>query len=162
LSTTDLIVRRAVALQKRFEQLSCLRSNVYATRLANAHRFEIEHAHTIKNYDFKRGILVLMRHTAIEKSLNRKMRPRYLGPLVVISRNCGGAYILAELDGSVLDRPIAAFRVIPYFARREPIPIDLSQVDIDTHRLRELETSETAGIDDEEEPTVLDTQDDDD
>ncbi|KAI0037609.1 hypothetical protein FA95DRAFT_1506764, partial [Auriscalpium vulgare] len=73
---------------------------------------------------FKRGILVLMRHTAIEKSLNRKMRPRYLGPLVVISRNRGGAYILAELDGSVLDRPIAAFRVIPYFTRREPILIN--------------------------------------
>ncbi|KAI0037610.1 hypothetical protein FA95DRAFT_1672058 [Auriscalpium vulgare] len=47
LSTTDLIVRRAVALQKRFEQLSRLRSNVYATRLANAHCFEIQHAHTI-------------------------------------------------------------------------------------------------------------------
>ncbi|ETW75489.1 hypothetical protein HETIRDRAFT_56478, partial [Heterobasidion irregulare TC 32-1] len=64
------------------------------------------------------GSLVLMRNTAIEKVLNQKMRPWYLGPLLVISRNWGGAYILAELDGLVFDRPIAAFCVIPYFARR--------------------------------------------
>lgn len=58
-----------------------------------------------------------MHNTAIEKSLNRKMRPRYLGPLVIISRNRGGAYILAELNGAVFDQPVAQFRVIPYKAQ---------------------------------------------
>ncbi|ETW76456.1 hypothetical protein HETIRDRAFT_329024, partial [Heterobasidion irregulare TC 32-1] len=42
----------------------------------------------------------------------------YLGPLLVISRNQRGAYILAKLDGSVFDWPVAAFCIIPYFARR--------------------------------------------
>ena len=37
------------------------------------------------------------------------MKQRYLGPLVVVSRNKGGAYVLAELNGAVLDRPIVAF-----------------------------------------------------
>jgi hypothetical protein len=76
------------------------------------------------------------------------MRPRYIGPLIVISRNFGGAYILSELDGSVLHRPIAAFRVIPYFARQF-IPIPDHFIDIPTARLRELE--ETTDIDGEED-----------
>jgi hypothetical protein len=42
------------------------------------------------------------------------MRLRYLGPYIVISRNTGGAYILAKLDGTVLKNTISAFRVIPY------------------------------------------------
>ncbi|PCH37004.1 hypothetical protein WOLCODRAFT_29993, partial [Wolfiporia cocos MD-104 SS10] len=100
--------------------------------------FEDKHKNTIRDFDFKKGDLVLIRHMQIEKALNRKMRPRYLGPLIVISRNKGGAYIIAELDGAVLDRPIAAFRVIPYVARKR-IPVPENLLDISTERLRELE-----------------------
>jgi len=76
------------------------------------------------------------------------MRPRYLGLLIVISRNKGGAYIICELDGSVFDRPIAAFRVIPYFARKAiPIPNLEQFLDITTDRLRALEESTTSDPD---------------
>jgi len=148
LSTTDLIARRAIALQKRGEDLQRIHSKVWQARLNAAIRFEKEHAATIKNYDFKLGDLVLERHTKIEKALNTKMRPRYLGPLIVISRNKGGAYILAELNGTLYHRPIAAFRVIPYFARAHlDLPPLKELLDVSVARLRELQDSTYADTD---------------
>jgi hypothetical protein len=147
LSTTDLIARRAIALQKRSEDISKIFSKVFSTRRRAALRFERTHAHTIRDFDFKRGRLVLMRNTAIEKSLNKKMRARYLGPLIVVGRNKGGAYVLAELDGSVLHRPVAAFRVVPYFARKT-IKIPDNIWDIDEKRFYEL--MKTKDVDGEE------------
>ena len=119
LSTTDLIMRRTIALQKRRTDLACLRTAVIAARVKATIRFETDHQATIRAFNFGLGDLVLIRNTAIEKALNRKMQPCYLGPLLVISQNRGGAYILAELDGSVLDQPIAAFCVIPYFTHKK-------------------------------------------
>jgi len=149
LSSTDLIARRAIALQKRSEDLSKLRSTVFDARRKAAARFEKKHHRTIRDYDFHKGDLVLVRNTQIEKALNRKMRARYTGPVLVVSRNYGGAYILCELDGSVFHRPVAAFRLIPYLARRS-IPFPDNFIDIDTARLRELE--ETDDVDDDFEP----------
>jgi len=103
LSTTDLIARRAIALQKRKSHLAELHSKVFDARRKAAIKFERDHTNTIKDFDFKLGDLVLMCNTAIEKALNRKMCPQYLGPLIMISHNRGGAYILAKLDGSLFD-----------------------------------------------------------
>jgi hypothetical protein len=68
----------------------------------------------------------------------------------------------------VYHRPIAAFRLIPYFARKS-IPLPNTALDIDTKRLRELEASEDADFDNDEvlsdaddDETLEDAQDDDD
>lgn len=81
------------------------------------------HSTSIINCDFKRGVLVLVHNTAIKKELNQKMKAWYYGPMVVSSRNHGGAYILCELDGMLFHRPFAAFHLVPFYARRKiPLP----------------------------------------
>ena len=47
-------------------------------------QYEKDHKAVIKDYNFKLGDLILVRNTAIEKSLDKKMKARYLGPMVVI------------------------------------------------------------------------------
>ncbi len=46
------------------------------------------------------------------------MKPQYLGPLVVVHRTKISNYILAEIDGAIICSKIAAFRVVPYLARK--------------------------------------------
>ena len=142
LATTDHITRRAIALQKWAEDLERLQNRVHQERNRTAARFEREHIRTIRDFDFKSGDLVLVRNTAIEKALNRKMRPQYTGPLVVVSRNRRGAYILCDLDGTLAHSPFAAFRVVPYFARNHiNIPNIEQHIDVTVARLRAMEDS---------------------
>jgi hypothetical protein len=148
LTTTELIARRAIALQKRPADLEKLHSKVHSARKVAAIRFEKKHFRTIGNYAFERGDLVLVRNTKIEKSLDKKMKPRYLGPLIVVSRTKRGAYIVCELDGAVLHNPIAQFRVIPYLARKS-IFLPEGFEDIGKARLDEMEEQDV--IEGEEE-----------
>jgi hypothetical protein len=91
---------------------------------------------------------VLVRNTAIEKALNWKMRPCYFGPMVVISKNRGGAYIICDLDGTLAHSPVAAFRIVPYFARDNIDLPDLERhIDVSAARLRELEDTSAADPD---------------
>ena len=56
--------------------------------------------------------------------------------MVVISRNCRGAYIIAEMNGVVLNLPIGAFRVIPYYPHQTiTLPPLTDVLDISTEEL---------------------------
>ena len=151
LLTTDLIARRATALQKRQEDLARLRERVFNARNRAALHFEREHSSKMQDFDFKKGNLVLVRNTAIEKSLNWKMRPRYFRPMIVLSCNRGGAYIICDLDGTLSHAPVTAFRVVPYLARKNIEVPNLEQhIDVSVNQLRELEWSITLDPDEQD------------
>ncbi|KXN85048.1 hypothetical protein AN958_11752 [Leucoagaricus sp. SymC.cos] len=89
MSTEDLIGLRATALAKHIEHVEAMRSRANKEKLAQAAKIEQENTLRIKDWDFKPGSLVLVRNMAIEASANRKMKQRYLGPMVVIDRGKG-------------------------------------------------------------------------
>ncbi|KAJ8463434.1 hypothetical protein ONZ45_g17581 [Pleurotus djamor] len=126
ISTSELLALRARQLQKRPEDLERVREHVVKNRLASLDDYFKRFAKTIKSYDFKPGDLVLVRDKQRDGDLSAKHKPRYNGPMIVVRRTDGGAYVLSELDGTVSSLRFSASRVIPYFPRyRQPLPAPL-------------------------------------
>ena len=109
ISTEDLIATRAIQLAKRPEDISAMKDTVTKARMANLVRFEKNYGSRIIGFNFKPGSLVLVRNSRIEESLNRKTKPRYTGPFVVVWKTIGSSYVIAELDGSQSQLRVAAF-----------------------------------------------------
>ena len=91
-----------------------MHEKVLLSQYASLKQFEAQFKNRIRDYDFKPGDLVLVRNSWIEKELNRKTKPHYLGLMVVLRRTAGGSYLLAELDSVISKLWYAAFRLVPY------------------------------------------------
>jgi hypothetical protein len=147
-SENELIGMRARALAKHRIHVNQMRKRIDADKLKRLKAYERDYEAVIKDYKFKPGDLVMVRNTEIENSLNKKMKERYSGPMIVVAENKGGSYIVAELSGAVWHQKVAKFRVVPYFARESmEIPEGIQKVidltDDDLEKIRSATEDET-------------------
>ena len=140
ISEDELIGLRARAITKHRVHVEQMRKRIDEEKLRRLKAYERNFKAVIKDYKFKPKDLVLVRNTAVESSLDKKMKPRYFGPMIVVAENRGGSYVLAEMTGAVWRQKVAKFRVVPYFAReRLEIPESIMEIiDLDKPGLAKL------------------------
>ncbi len=114
---SDLLALRIRQLEKRDIDLQSAAQRLTQARMRSKEQFEKRYAKRITHRTYQEGDWVLIRNSAVEKELDRKTKPRYLGPYVIVRRTRGGSYVIRELSGAISRRGIAAFRLIPYIAR---------------------------------------------
>ena len=85
LITAKLIGFRAKALAKHQQHVEEMRRQISQRKREWLLKYEKKNQHTIKDLDSQLGSLVLIRNTEVESLLDKKMKPRYMGPMVVIS-----------------------------------------------------------------------------
>ena len=136
----ELIGMRARSLAKHRIHVKQMRKRIDQDKLRRLKAYEKDYAAVIKDFAFKPGDLVLVRNTEIENSLNKKMKPRYNGPMIVVAENQGKSYIVAEMSGALWHNKVTKFRVVPYFARRRiEIPEGIQKIiDLDEIGLQKL------------------------
>ena len=108
-STTELLALHGRQLMKYEEDLELMGQCVLQAPFLSMKDFEQRFMHTIKDFKFKAENLVLVCNTSIEQEVSRKLKPQYLGPMVVVRQTVGGSFILSELDGSASTMHFAAF-----------------------------------------------------
>ena len=120
MSSSDLLALRIRQLERHPADILQAAQTLRAARFKSKTQFEKRFHRKLKRSMYQSGDLVLVRNTAIEKELNRKTKPRYLGPFEVDRRTKGGSYVLKEMDGAILRQGVAAFRLYPYISRDSP------------------------------------------
>nr|GAT43392.1 predicted protein [Mycena chlorophos] len=119
LTTDELVGLRARSLAKHTVHVEEMRTRVQDERRQSLAEYVAKYKHVIRDYHFGPGDVVLVRNTVEEDSPSARNRERWWGPLIVVRRTQGGAYIVCEFNGAVWQKKIGQFRVIPYEQRRQ-------------------------------------------
>nr|GAT42396.1 predicted protein [Mycena chlorophos] len=148
ISTDELIGLRARALAKHVVHVEEMRERIAAAKEMSVAEYAAKYRHVIKDYTFGPGDVVLVRNTVDEDLPSARNRERWWGPLVVVRRTKGGAYIVCEFNGAVWQKKIGRWRVIPYEQRRTLTlgPRIEELVDVSRGALDELENEPEDGL----------------
>jgi transposase InsO family protein len=125
ISTSELLALRIRQLEKHDNDIERASEVLQLARLRSKEQFNRRYAKRLQKSDYPVGSLVLIRNIRLEEQLNSfKIHPRYLGPFQVIRKTARGNYIVSELDGTIHKEPYAAFRLLSYIRRDDPILIN--------------------------------------
>ena len=92
--------------------------------------FKQQFQHRLWHDEYKTGELVLIQNSRVEKELDQKTKPQYLGPFEVLQHTQGESYILKEMDGTISQCGVAAFQLLPYHTC-EGIPLLINDLHLD-------------------------------
>ena len=127
LSSAELLALRIRQLQKRPEDLERAAQALIKARFRSKAQFERRFMRRLKRVPLKVGDLVLIRNTRIEQEMNRKHKPRYLGPYILRELQSSDTWAISELDGTPSRTAVAGFRIWPYIARNPRILQELAE-----------------------------------
>ena len=74
--------------------------------------------------------------------MNRKHKPRYLGPYEVVRQTRNGSYIIKELNGDISRESVAAYRLLEYHP---------SNKDLDGYAIDSIDSTEDHYLSEEDE-----------
>jgi hypothetical protein len=81
LTTNKLIAMHAQQLKKRQDDLTTIHGLILKSCFISAWQFKRHFKHTIHDFDFKPGTLILVRNPGVEFD---KVKPQYCGPMLVV------------------------------------------------------------------------------
>jgi len=148
ISPTNLIAYCTRQLQKCPKDLAEAKQRLLKACWESVRHFEEAHKNQIKNFNFKKGTLVLVRNSCHDNDIGGKTKPQYFRPMVVVRHMTGDSYVLAEMDRTMSKLRFAVFRLIPYYVhdcRSVPLTCLISE-DIDKFIGETYELSDCADI----------------
>ena len=110
----------------------------------------------IRDFDFNPSNLVLVWNTWIEKELNQKTKPRYLGLMVVLCWTTRGSYLLTKLDGTMSKLWYTAFRLLLYYPRTKILILVMDLIGLGDQELDDYKAEEDVECNKEDDEGGLD------
>ena len=122
-STKDLLAIRIKQLSRRDEYIGEASARAEKSRKKAAEYFYEKNKARMSSGEFAPGTFVLVWNNPLDFQFGNKGALRWHGPYIIVQRRKKGAYVLAELDGTVLMKPFAARRLKLYHYRDHKDPI---------------------------------------